>query len=108
MGPGGAPVAPEHAKKPGRQHDVAVFLPFTLLHANQHAFGIDVADFDCDGFGDAQAGAIAEHQCGAVLQAGDESKNPATSSGSSTTGSFWATRTRGKHSLPQGISSVTV
>ena len=97
----------EHAQQTWRQHHVTVFSALALFDADQHAFGIDVAHFDCDGFGDAQAGAVAEHQCGAVLQAGNVVEEPATSSGLSTTGSVSATRTRGKHSLPQGISRVT-
>jgi hypothetical protein len=48
---------------------ITVFASFTLLHANEHAFGVEVADADLYGFGNAQTGSVTKHQGGAVFQA---------------------------------------
>ena len=63
------------AKTLGEQH-IAVFFSFALFDTNQHSLGIDVADLHGGGFGDAQARAVAEHQSGAVLQAGHAVEEP--------------------------------
>ena len=42
-----------------------------MLDADEHAFRVDVIGFERDGFRDAQAGAIAGHQSGAISEAGD-------------------------------------
>jgi hypothetical protein len=42
-----------------------------LLDAEEHAVGIDVRDFEGDGFGDTETGAVTGHEDGAVLDAGD-------------------------------------
>ena len=70
-GPEGLPVAAENDEKPVGKHGVTVLLPLALLDANQFALAVDVADFESDGFGDAQAGTVAGHQGGAVFQTGD-------------------------------------
>ena len=64
-----AVVGAKHTQQAWRQHDITVFAPLALLDADEHAFGIDIADADLYGFGNAQAGSIAEHQRGAVFEA---------------------------------------
>ena len=34
-------VVPKDIQQPGRQHDVAIFSPFALLHADGHALAVD-------------------------------------------------------------------
>src|ERR1035438_5992556 len=64
-------VGTEHQTQAGRQHNVAVFSPLAFCNADHHAFGIDVAHFYREGFTDAQAGSVTEHQHGTILHAGN-------------------------------------
>ena len=41
-----------------RQHGVAIFAALAALDPQQHALGIDIADFERDDFGNAQPGAV--------------------------------------------------
>jgi hypothetical protein len=70
-GEGGADVAAEDVEEARGEHGVAVFVTFALLDAEEHAAGIDVGDFEGEGFGDAESGSVAEHEGGAVLEGGD-------------------------------------
>src|SRR2546425_10944386 len=51
-----------------RQHDVAVFAALALLHADDHAFAVDVADLERDHLGGAQARPIGHAQRRLVLE----------------------------------------
>src|SRR6266542_3131789 len=53
------------------EHGVAILGSFTVLDVDQHALGVDVLGFEGNGFGDAQARAVAEHHYGTVLQDAD-------------------------------------
>jgi len=44
--------------------------PLAVFDAQDHALGVDIGDLQSDGFGDAQTGAIAGHDDGAILDAG--------------------------------------
>jgi len=49
----GAPPAAQHFQQAAREHGIAVLLAFALAHADEHAFGIDVANLQCRHLGDA-------------------------------------------------------
>ena len=53
------------------QHRIPIFLPFTLLNPDDHAFAVDGGRCECDGFGDTQACGIARGQDGAMFPAVD-------------------------------------
>ncbi len=71
IGTEGLVVAAQDHEQAVRQHGVAVLLAFALFDADEFAFAVDVGDLEGDGFGDAEAGSVAGHQSGAVLEAGD-------------------------------------
>lgn len=50
---------------------VSILGAFAVLDVDEHALGIDVSGLERDGFGDAETGAVAEHQHGAVLEDAD-------------------------------------
>src|SRR6266566_999528 len=52
-----------------RQHHVAVFAAFALFDADDHTLAVDVADFERDHLGGAQACAISHTQRGLVFEA---------------------------------------
>jgi hypothetical protein len=55
-----------------REHDVAIFLSFTLIDADDHPFAIDISGLQTDSLGNAQPGGIADRQNCSIL--GDHSK----------------------------------
>src|ERR1039458_8615013 len=70
-GTSGTVVAAQHVEQTRGEHGVTVLAAFTLLDPDEAAFGIDIGGLEGDGFADAQAGAVADHEGGAVLEAGD-------------------------------------
>ena len=46
------PPGTQDLKQFGRQHRVAIFLPFALLDPDDHAFAVDGGRGECDGLGD--------------------------------------------------------
>ena len=72
----GAPVASQYLYKTRRQHGIAVFFPLPLLDPQQLALGLDVGHLEGYSLGDPQAGAVARHQCGTILEAGDVVEKP--------------------------------
>jgi hypothetical protein len=77
------------SNKAGDRGGVAVFAALALFDAQQHARAFDVGDFDGDGFGDAQSGAEAHHQRGAVLDAGNVLEEAADLVGAGHDGQFF-------------------
>jgi len=69
--PGGFIVAAQDLQQTRRQHGIAVLAAFALFDAEEHALRVDGSDFECHRFAHAQSGAVAGHQGGAVLEAGD-------------------------------------
>src|SRR5205809_8148082 len=57
-----SPPVPQAFQQLGGEHDVAVFLPLALLHADDHALAIDIDGLQANGFGDAQASRVASGQ----------------------------------------------
>jgi hypothetical protein len=70
-GAGSAIVAAQNIQQTWGEHGVAIFAALALLYTNEAAFGIDIADSERDGFADAQACAVTDHEGGAVLEAWD-------------------------------------
>src|ERR1700684_1100146 len=68
-GPHGSPVATQSVQQPGRQHHVAVFLSFTLLHVDDHPLTVDRSRLQVDRFRDTKTGCIASSQDGALFDA---------------------------------------
>jgi len=64
-------VAPQRHVQAVGEHGITVFLALALFDAYEFAFAVDVGDLQRDGFGDTEAGAVAGHQSGAILKAGD-------------------------------------
>jgi len=54
-----------------REHHIAVFTAFALIHSEHHPLAVDVGGLEVRGFGDAQAGRIGRHQDRSVLEAVD-------------------------------------
>src|SRR5215467_6173496 len=75
-----------------RQHHVAVFVALALLHTDEHALAVDVADLERNHFGSPQARPIGHAQRRLVLEPGAALSSRATSSGLSTTGSLRGSR----------------
>jgi hypothetical protein len=67
LGPSHPPPAAQELQKLGREHDVAVSLTFALLHPDEHALAVDIGSFQRDGLRDAQPGAVADGEDGAML-----------------------------------------
>ena len=65
------PVVAQDAEEHGRKHDIAILLAFALLHANHHAFAVDVPDLQIDEFRHAQPGRVQGHEHGARLDPAD-------------------------------------
>ena len=65
------PPGTQDLKQFGRQHRVAIFLPFALLDPNDHAFAVDGGRGKGDGLGDTEPGGIARGQDDAMLSAPD-------------------------------------
>jgi hypothetical protein len=53
-----------------REQHLAVLVPLAALDADQHALGVDVVGLEVHDLVGAQAGAVAEHEGGLVLEAG--------------------------------------
>jgi len=70
----GAPIVRQHLQQPGRQHDVAVFLSLTLLHAQHHALAIDSLRLQPGRLGNTQACGITCRQDRLVFEALDAAK----------------------------------
>src|SRR4051794_19845562 len=68
LGPGDPPPVPQELKELRREHRKAIPASLALLDPEQHAPGIDVADFERHDLRNAQAGAIAGTQGGFVLR----------------------------------------
>jgi hypothetical protein len=62
------PPDPQQIEQARREHDVTVLAAFALLDADDHAFAVDVGDFERDHLGGAQTGAIGHAQRRLVLQ----------------------------------------
>jgi hypothetical protein len=76
--PGGAgaqdaEVGTEDFQRAGGKHGVAVL---ATLDAKEHALVVDVGDFEGDGFGDTESGAIAGEQDGAMFDTVDVVEEP--------------------------------
>ncbi len=69
-GPGDAPPVPEQFQQHGTEHGFAILGAFALADANHHAGAVDVGGAEGNGFGDAEPGAVAKHEHGAVARAG--------------------------------------
>ena len=82
----GPPVATQRVQQPGRQHHVAVFLSFTLLHVDDHPLTVDRSWLQVDRFRDTKTGCIAGGQDRALFDALYQSRSCRTSSGLSTAG----------------------
>ena len=67
----GFPIRPQERQQRGREHDVAIFAAFALVHANHHALTINVGDFQMGRFRNAQARGIADGEDGALFQGAD-------------------------------------
>jgi hypothetical protein len=67
-GMGALPTVPEHIKKFGRQHDIAVFPAVALLNPDDHALAVDRCLRRADGFGNSQTCRATDGQHHAVLQ----------------------------------------
>jgi hypothetical protein len=66
-----AEVSSQDLQQTGGEHGVAIFAAFAVFHPQQHTPAVDVAVLHRNGFGNAQSGAVADQQHGAVLDAGD-------------------------------------
>ena len=64
----GFPIRAQEREKRGREHDVAIFASFALVHANHHALTINVGGFQMDHFADPQPRRVADSEDGALLQ----------------------------------------
>ena len=62
------PPGTQQVQQVRRQHHVAVFAAFALLHADQHTFAVDVGDLERNHFSSAQACAIGHAQRRPVLE----------------------------------------
>src|ERR1022692_4824572 len=69
--PQDAVIGAQQLQQAGREYRVAILTAFAVLDADQLAFAVDVGNFQGHGFGDAESGAIAGQQHGAVLDARD-------------------------------------
>ena len=65
------PVLAQHFEEGLAEHGVTVLGSFAFLDVDQHPGRIDVRGFQRDGFGNAQAGAVTQHQHGAVFENSD-------------------------------------
>src|ERR1019366_6005823 len=61
------PVSAQHLQKLGREHDIAVPPPFTLLNTDDHPLSVDGDRFQVNGLADPQASGIAGRQDRPVL-----------------------------------------
>ena len=66
-----AVISAEDLQETGREHGVTILAALTVLDTDEHPLAVDVGRLEGDGFGNAQAGAVAAQQHGAVLDAGD-------------------------------------
>jgi len=62
-------VASQRFQQFGREHDIAVLLPFALFHPDDHPLAVDIDGLQVNGLGDPQARRVAGGQDGAVLGA---------------------------------------
>src|SRR4030095_6376485 len=62
------PPFPEDFQQPGREHHVPVFLPFTLVDADDHPLAIDVGRYQTYGLRDSQPSCVADGQDRAMLE----------------------------------------
>jgi hypothetical protein len=67
-GTGALPIVPENGQQFGRQHDIAIFVPLSLVNPNDHALAIDRGGLEADGFGDSQTGRVTDGQKDAVFK----------------------------------------
>src|SRR5450432_3125818 len=65
------PVSAENVQQSWTEEGVTILGALALFDADEHAFAVDIGDFERDCFLDAQTCAVASHQNGAVLDAGD-------------------------------------
>ncbi len=61
------PVSAQHLQKLGREHDIAVLPPFTLLNTDDHPLSVDGDRFQVNGLSDPQASGITGRQDRPVL-----------------------------------------
>ena len=76
-----APPVTQSDQQLRREHHVAIFFPFSLFDAQDHALAVDRWRREDNGFGDAQASGIAGGQNRAMLGTGNGPRNWMTSSG---------------------------
>src|SRR5271166_1329829 len=51
------------------EHDIAIFLPFTLSDSDEHSLTVDIGDLQADRLRDAESGGVAGRQDRAMLDA---------------------------------------
>ncbi len=62
------PVLAEDCEQSGREHHLAVFVPFALADADDHPTAIDVGDLQGHDLRDTQSGGVGRHEDGAMLR----------------------------------------
>jgi hypothetical protein len=87
---------------------VAILAALALLDPQQHAFGVDVADFERHHLGDTQPGAISRGESRLVLRPRRRIEQQRDLSVLSTAGSLRGWRTTVRRRARSGRSSVTV
>ena len=68
------PVLAEDREQSGREHHLAVFVPFALADADDHPTAIDVGDLQGHDLRDTKSGGVGRHEDGTMLEAGDRSE----------------------------------
>src|SRR5437773_12381409 len=64
----GLPVLPQSCQQLGREHHIAILLPFALTHADHHALTVDVANLQGRGFRAPQSGPVDGHEQSSELE----------------------------------------
>jgi hypothetical protein len=77
LGAGDAPPDAQAFEQHGREHGVAILVPFALFDAQGHALAVDVADLECNDLTGPQSGAVGERQGGLVLEVASGSNQAA-------------------------------